>query len=143
MPDPEVDARHIMNALAHGLTGHRERIPAELAPVLDQGPGGMYAALSSLAEVAVSDQKPKRGQFLGIQVERAGVPASAADAPPAVRFAMQFMAAQANGDLDMTHSLFKAMLVKTPLDLADALGIVFDAAVVTVRAQAARAEDGE
>ena len=143
MPDPKADARHIMNALAHGLTGRRELVPVKLAPVLDQGPGGMYAALSSLAEVAVSGQKPKRGQFLGIQVEHAGVPASAADAPPAIRFAMQFMAAQANGDLDMTHSLFKAMLVKTPLELADALGIVFDAAVVTVRAQAARDKGGE
>lgn len=134
----DADVTRIQTALAHGVTGQPQRAYKELQPLIDKGPGGMYVTLCCLAEVAVSDQKPGAGEFLGLQVERNGSPADASDAAPALRFAMQFMAAQANHDDRMTVALFQAAFNETPLALADALRIVFDAAVATSRAQIAR-----
>lgn len=132
-------SQNVQDALTYGYMGRPDLAGLELKKVVDIGPVALLAALSAYAAVAVEDQKPKPGEFLGLHVEYAGQPASAADAPRPVRFAAQLMAAKANGDQDTITSLFEAELEQDPAALADALRIVFDAAVATVRDQINRA----
>lgn len=141
MSEPSIPGvKHTQDALTYGYMGRPDLAGLELRKIADLGPAALFASLSAFAAVAVSDQMPKPGEFLGLQVEYAGRPASAADAPAGIRLAAQLMTAQANSDSDTAEALFKAALRRDPACIADALRIVFDAAVATVRAQIARSK---
>lgn len=136
MPDPSQDiADRVAMLLSYGLINRHDKAAAEIMAIGRRGPIAMYAALSALAAMAVCEDGGQQdpGRFVALLVQHNGQPASAADAPPAERFAMQFMAAQANRDVDMTGSLYKAAMKTDPASVADATLILYEAALIASR----------
>lgn len=138
------DSQRILNAVARGASGDRPGALAHLKPIIDRGPGAVFAMLHALANVAVVDQKPETGTFLGIAVETTDGRAASIDQLPAGhRFAAQFTAAVANSDLDQADALYRALLgpddFQSASNLAEAVGAVYDMAVATTVAMVEQA----
>jgi hypothetical protein len=130
------DSQRIIDAIACGASGDRPGALAHLKPIIDRGPGAIFAMLHALANVAVVEQKPETGTFLGIAVETTDGHAASIDQLPAGhRFAAQFTTAVANDDLDQADALYRALLVgddfHAATGLAEGIGAVYDMAVAT------------
>jgi hypothetical protein len=134
MSSAEALTKHVGNALAYGLTGRHQEAWTEIKTAVAPDPLAMYATISALAEVAVADHADRgSGGVFGLTVQHQGREADINGAPAAQRLAMQFMAAQANRDLDMTRALFTAAMNTDPASVADATLIVYEAALKTSR----------
>ncbi|WP_371612907.1 hypothetical protein [Streptomyces clavifer] len=133
-------AETIMAALAHGMTGHPERAFPLFEPFIAGGPATAVGLCASLAEMSAWHARktlPAGGMF-GLLVLDAdtGQRADIADAPAAVRFAMQFSTAWGNGDKDTAYALFRALVEpgdeKASHALADGIRVLFDMAVISL-----------
>lgn len=139
-------AETIMAALAHGMTGHPERAIPLFEPFLLGGPVKAVALCASLAEMSAWHARrnlPENGMF-GLLVYDAttGRRGDINEAPPGVRFAMQFSTAWGNGDKDTAYALFRALI--DPGDeeganaLADGIRCLFDMAVISLNEMTGR-----
>ncbi|MCY0957677.1 hypothetical protein [Streptomyces sp. H27-H5] len=126
-------------AIAKGVRGDREGGLTDLQPLICESPLMMVAVLSVLAEVASlpsREHHPER-HFFGLSVSdiHTGKQGSADDLPPPIRFAAQFLAAQANGDRPAAYALFDAFaercLREENDDLGAATAALYDMAVIS------------
>lgn len=135
--------QRIGRALALGLTGDMPGAGREIKAVAEHGPSDAYALICALAQAAVAldVQGAEPGDFFGLTAVHHGQPADIDAAPPALRLAMRFMAAQANQDYDASMALFNAAMETEPATLGDAVPILLQAALETAREQIARSKE--
>ncbi|MFD6935284.1 hypothetical protein ACFWAP_03880 [Streptomyces goshikiensis] len=145
MPCP--DPRVIVEALALGVVGDRQRGLALLQPIVAEGPAEAYTVLVGLAETASKRSRMAYppGTLFGCEVDSPdGSGSASVDVlPPPRRFAAQFITAIANRDQDMARALFRAVAEPSDrygtADLPEAIGAVYAMAVETCRAVVAEA----
>ncbi|MEU1815194.1 hypothetical protein ABZ543_08345 [Streptomyces roseifaciens] len=128
LPDPDT----ITNAVARGIIGDRDAAMELLQPLLDKGPLSAFRMLGALAEVA-SPHTPDcddRGNCFVI-VEGPKGTETIDEAPPAIRFAVQFVQAWSNHDMNTALDLFQAVAETDGDTLAAGTEIVFDMAVAS------------
>lgn len=136
----EADVQHIHTALAYGIIGNRAAAGQELSAVYTKSPRHMFAVWASLAEMTVAPTRKtsRQDEWHGLMVQNVdGTPGDINDAPAGITLAMRFLTAQANQDADTTAALFHTALEGDQDAGVEAMGILFDTAVLTAQEQIA------
>jgi len=139
------DNKRMRAAIDHALQGNRTAADAELAHIAGQGPDMRFRLWQALAETAVHPlrHQPPGGPLYGLEAFTGHPYIDTNDAPPGFLLALRFVTAQTLRDSDQLSALFLAAHdTGQHQTMAEAQGLLLDAAVASARAQLAEQRPG-